>query len=205
MVTSVPSSVPFWNPLFLFLFSFEDVFRWEVRGGRDCRGSNSDSSPSFAIFLSPVTLKSQIPNRTQHWHGCRLEILWRNCLLWILTRKPKDSLTLLRKMNNINGLLPWKKKSNYMCIDFFKGWYWIPRNILESYLPSIGKLKGNDILRQKANFEMQGTVTIINTGMWWTCTMKYWQHPHPQKPPHTHPLLSCSLQIIFLVFIVGLM
>lgn len=62
---------------------------------------------------------------------------------------------------------PGKKKCNYMCIDFFKGWHWILRNILKSYLPSIGNWKGNDILRQKANFQTQGMVAVRKRRHWW--------------------------------------
>lgn len=96
----------------------------------------------FAILLFQIPLKVWRTNIAQRQCACCPEILWWNCLIWILTRKPKDSSSDSRgRWITEMVFSPGKRKSNYMCIDFFKGWHWILRNILESYLPSIGKLK----------------------------------------------------------------
>lgn len=164
-----------WAVLLLSPFSF-DIFRSGDVSGRAHRQSSalrmltcSRGLAALAIFLLTHSLKVRPTNRAQRQYAFCPEILWWSSLIWILTRKTKGfQLRLQGKMNNINGLLPWKKKSNYMCIDFFKGWHWILRNILKSYLPSIGKLKGEMIFwDRRPTLKLGRQRQLQNAGTWW--------------------------------------
>lgn len=132
------------------------------------------------------------------------ETLQRSCLIGTLTRKTKGLLEppLQGKMNNKRGLLPRKKKSNYLCIDFCKGWHWILAQKHIKIIFTLHRKTGKEIMfrDKKTAVKPWKWGQWQNSGLWWKCLQEVLtssssdvrEGPGSHKTPSSHgvPLSS---------------